>query len=395
MAAADWLRTVAEAGRQAAGDVRGARTTAEAGWQGPASEAFRDSIDNIDVVGDEMADWASRTERGLRDFAGSLDTVIARVQDAMTKATAGGLQVDGPFIVEPDPVPMNKPGTPAEMCTANNLHAVIGTYQGDIKKYNALVADHNAKVAVYNECKSIVDAARTTEDNAHMALRQAVQPPAGGLNIDAYKVGTTVIARVNSYISSFENPRHEALLKAARAENNAQFFEGWAKGTLIDMSADDKVLLQWAADNSRGNKYGYETRASQFGKYVDMVPKPVLEFIAAYPGKRALHMLPPDAETGLKTGQRLLKGLPYVGSTLTIVNEAVGAANGEETWGKAAADSGGLIVGGALGAAGASALAGAIYGAPLGPVGSFVVGTVGGIAGAIGGQAVADWLVPK
>jgi len=105
------------------------------------------------------------------------------------------------------------------------------------------------------------------------------------------------------------------------------------------------------------------------------------------------------ARAGVCAGQKLLKGMPYVGSALTVVNESIGAASGEQSWGKAVADSGGLIVGGAAGGAlasvGVSAVAGAVWGAPLGPVGSFVVGTVGGIAGAIGGQAVADWLVPK
>jgi hypothetical protein len=198
-----------------------------------------------------------------------------------------------------------------------------------------------------------------------------------------------------SYISSFENPRMEALLKAGRAETNAQFFEGWANGTLTNMSDADKKVLQWAADNSRGNKYGYETRAQQFAQYVEKVPERARQFIAAYPGKGKYHMLSPDASLGLQTGQKILKGMPYVGSTLTIVNEAAGAASGEQSWGKAVADSGGLILGGSLGAAAASAGVTALWGAPLGPVGAFVTGTLGGIAGAIGGQAVADWLVPK
>ncbi|MCU1679451.1 MAG: hypothetical protein JWQ81_190 [Amycolatopsis sp.] len=87
--------------------------------------------------------------------------------------------------------------------------------------------------------------------------------------------------------------------------------------------------------------------------------------------------------------------MPYVGSLVTAGTEAFSAAKGEQSWGKAAADTGGIIAGGALGGIGSSALAGALAGAPLGPVGSFVVGTAGGIAGAIGGQAVADWLVPN
>jgi hypothetical protein len=398
-AAADWLRTVADAGHHAAGSVRNARSGAEAGWHGPAGQAFQESIDNVDVAADDMANWATTTERGLREFASSLDAVIARMNEALGKAQAASLRVDGPFIVEPDPIPTNKPGTPIEVCTAGGATQAVGTYQGDIAQYNNLVFQYNNKITAYNECKAIVDAARTTEGNAHRALRQALQPPSGRLDVDAYKVGTTTIARVNSYISSFENPRMEALIKAQRAETSAQFFDGWANGTLINMTPDDKALLKWAADESRDNKSSYETRAQQFEQYVRKVPEKARQWIAKYPGKGSVHVLPDDVSLGLKAGQKLLKGMPYVGSALTVVNESIGAASGEQSWGKAVADSGGLIVGGAAGGAlasvGVSAVAGAVWGAPLGPVGSFVVGTVGGIAGAIGGQAVADWLVPK
>ncbi|WP_233573668.1 hypothetical protein [Amycolatopsis panacis] len=287
VAAADWLHTVVDAGHQAAGSVRGARTSAEAGWHGPASNAFRESIDHVDVIADQMADWAGRGERSLRDFAASLDAVVARMHDALAKAAAGKLNVQGPFIVEPDPVSMPQPGAPVEVCTANNLHEKIGVYGGDIKAYNALVADYNAKVAVYNECKAIVDAARTTEGNAHHALQDTLVLPEGpAVSIDGYKVGTTTIARVNGYISSFENPRMENLLKAQRAEGSAQFFENWAKGTQLTMTASEKELLKWAADESRGNKADYETRAQQFGKYVEKVPEPVRKLISAYPRQR-------------------------------------------------------------------------------------------------------------
>ncbi|WP_406636864.1 hypothetical protein [Amycolatopsis sp. WGS_07] len=399
VAAADWLRAVAEAGHRAAGNVRAARGGAEAGWHGPSSQAFQESIAGVDVAADDMAGWATAAERGLREFASSLDAVTARMNEALAQARAGGLRVDGPFIVEPDPIPANKPGTPVNVCTAGGATKAVGVYQGDIKQYNTLVFQYNGKIAVYNECKAIVDAARTAEGNAHQALRRALQPPSGRLDVDAYAVGTTTIARVNGYISSFENPRKEALLNAQRSAASAQFFDDWAHGTRVSLTALNKEDLAWAAGKARDNKAAYEARARQFQQYVDKVPEPVRRSIAAYPGKGKYHVLPEDAGAGLKAGQKLLKGMPYVGSALVAVNEAAGAMSGEQSWGKAVADTGGLIVGGAAGAAlasaGAGAAAGTVFGTTLGPVGSFVVGTAGGIAGAIGGQAVTDWLVPK
>jgi hypothetical protein len=70
------------------------------------------------------------------------------MQEAIGKAMAGRLNVQGPFIVEPDPVAMPQPGTPVEVCTADNLNQAVGTYSGDIRAYNSLVADYNAKIAV-------------------------------------------------------------------------------------------------------------------------------------------------------------------------------------------------------------------------------------------------------
>jgi len=64
------------------------------------------------------------------------------------------------------------------------------------------------------------------------------------------------------------------------------------------MTASDKALLKWAADESRGNKASYETRAQQFGKYVEQVPEKVRDWIANYPGKDKLHVLPERREPG-------------------------------------------------------------------------------------------------
>lgn len=342
-----------------------------------------------------MAARAARCECGLRDFASALDAVIARMHDALGKATAGGLRVDGPFIVEPEPVPMSAPGAPIEICTPQNMHTVLGRVEGDVNEYNCLLADYNAKIAVFNECKGIVDAARTAEGNAHHALREAMQAPEGQSEIDGRQIGTMVIARVNGYVSSFENPRAENLLKAQRAEGHAQFFENWAKGTKLNLSDSDKALLQWGADHSRANRDAYERRTREFGKYVNKVPEPIRKGVAAYPGKNKIHMLPDDATAKLRGAQKVLKGMPYVGSGLTIANEIWDASTGEQSWGKTAADSGGMILGGSLGAAGTTAAATAAYGAPFGPLGVFLTGTTGGLVGMVAGQKVADYFVPE
>lgn len=390
--AADWLRGVAAGADECGDSIQRAKASAMAGWQGPAANAFLATLRGTVEQVDHLSVVAKKYERALREFVNALDGVISRMNDAVTQAQAGGLRIDGPFILAPEPFNVAKPGTPTGFCTAEQGKVVTGHIQGSMAEWNAARAEHNRKVRLYNHCKTLVRDARNAEDEAHQNLQYAFN--SNQISVDSTTIATTVASHALAYVAAMENPRSEALSMARRSQTAAQFFDDWAAGTRISMSDADKKLLEWAANEARGNGYAYTQRAREFTRYVNKVPESVRKWVAAYPGKKALDALPEEAAAKLRGAKAVLKGMPYLGSGLTLVLEARGAIVGEQSWGETAVDSALTIGGGALGAAAASAAAAAVWGAPLGPVGSFVTGTLGGLAGAIAGQEVADWLVP-
>jgi hypothetical protein len=391
--AAEGLGKLYAGAYEAADAVRAARGVGDASWHGPAHDQFNDSTHGLDPDITTISDRAFDCEWALRDFADSLDAIHTRMTDALGKARAGGLVVDGPFIVGPTPPPP-APVLPTGSCGTAEARQVMQENQQAIAAHNAVVDEYNAKVAVYNECKAIVSTARTMEENAHHALREVMGKIETGLT-QMVSLTPIVLARTISYVGTMEKGRQAAMYQAERATTRASAYEKFANGTLAN---PDQRTLNWlheSANKARVDSATHIARANQFDLWIRTESENTRKAIAAYPGKRSIDDLAQHVKTEVKVGQKLLKGMPYVGSGLTIINEARGALSAEQSWGKAVADSAGLIGGGALGAAGAAAAAGALYGSAIGPWGTLVVGTAGGIAGAIGGQAVVDFLVPE
>ncbi len=400
---ADWLGDLTIAGRAAADKVCDAQNAAYSGWRGPASQAYHDSIRGVGRDADDLAYTAENYGRAVREFADALDAVIARMDDALQKATAGGLEVDGPFIVPPAPVinqhpSVRNPPIPVGSMNSNGDFQSNPEYTRAWETYQEIAREYNRKVEVFNTCKAIVSDARNREDEAHANLRDALEAPEGS-SLDAWTVGSVAASRVASTISAFENPRKEAFIHATRLSKEATFYQKWALGTVDDLDSWQREQLTRAAAKARMGQLYYQQRVNQFEQYIKHVPQQVRDWVSYYPGKEKLHGLPPDATANAKTAQKVLKRLPAVGSLLVIGTEANDALKGEQTWTKAAVDSGANLAGGALGAAGALAVYGAITGSSLRPVGTAVVGTggaiVGAIVGAIGGQAAADFFVPE
>ncbi|GAB3496415.1 hypothetical protein [Amycolatopsis cihanbeyliensis] len=391
--AADGLAKLYSGAHQAATSSRTALNTGEAAWQGPAHDSFHEATQGLDPDVTNIADRAFECEWALRDFADSLDAIERKMMDAKDKATSGGLVVNGPFIEAPV-APPPAPGLPLEPCTPGQAQTISQETLQAMAARKPLVDGYNAKVAVYNECKAIVATARTMEENAHRTLRDTMGKLESGLT-QMHNLTPTALARTISYIGTMEKGRQAAMYQAERALTRASAFEKFANGTLAN---PDQRTLQWlheAAAKARTNAAEHVTRANQFDLWIKTEGEATRKAVAAYPGKSQIDDLGQHVKTEVKAAQKLLKGMPYVGSGLVVVNEAMGAVNGEQSWGKAAADSAATIGGGALGAAGAAAAAGVVWGSAIGPWGTLVVGTVGGIAGAIGGQAVADFFVPE
>lgn len=140
-------------------------------------------------------------------------------------------------------------------------------------------------------------------------------------------------------------------------------------------------------ENTNESKLERLKRAAQYEKFVNKIPQKLRNAIAAYPGagndtKANSHRSVPKATAA----GRVLRSIPYVGSTLVVVNEAADAASGEQTWGKALASSGAQI-----GGAAAAGAVGAGWGFALaGPPGALIGGVVGGYVGGTWGDNVVE-----
>ncbi|MGH3519498.1 MAG: hypothetical protein ACRDQ7_19180 [Haloechinothrix sp.] len=390
---AHWLRNLNIGASDAADKVYDARNTAYSSWRGPASQAFHDSIRGVGPDTDDLAYTAEKYGRALCEFADALDSVLRRMDTAIDKATAGGLEVEGPFILPPAPVGP-APGLPPTVLPAGRAASVFAEFERQSAAHAAKVAEFNRRAAVFNECRAFVIDARNREDEAHADLRQALAAPEG-CSIDAWEVGNTAASRVISAIGSLENTRYAALVNAERLGEQSTTYQKWAMGTLSDMSEADRKLFYRAAAKAQLGMLRYQVRVNEFESYVKGVPEKVRKALAYYPGKSPdMHVPRADASPGMKAASQVLRRLPAVGSGLVIFNESVGAAKGEQTWTKAAVDSGAVIGGGALGSAAALAGWGAATGSAVGPVGTVVVGGGGAVLGAIGGEAVVDFFTP-
>lgn len=381
--AADWLRKLHREAGEAANLVGRGRTTAEGGWHGPARERFSDVTAGLAPHLDDITEVASRYERALRDFAGALDVINTKMDSALAKAKAGGLRVQGPFILGPE-----RPQPPAQMVLPGQRPAQLEEYLLDRDaardRYNAVLVDYNAKVAVYKTCKSIVDGARNQEENAHLELRQAMGQSADPEQ-HMVRGAFTILSTVRSTVGGMENPRRLHAATAERLLTQARFLNDFALGAVAGTNpAQARILDRAAKLAADGGKH--LTRAQQFGKWVNIVPEEVRQKITAYPGQKAAERLATHSKSASvpALAARTARAVPYVGAVLTAGNEIVGAATGEQTWDRAAANTGATIVGGALGGAAVGAAAGSAFT----PVGSLVLGLAGGIGGAIFAQDV-------
>jgi uncharacterized protein YukE len=110
-AAATWLRdTLAVKVADAADHTQSARNTARGSWEGESASSYQ-------AMTHEVVDMADKHEARVKRAAGALEDYAARLrglETAMTgirsRASAGGLVVDGTVIHPPAPAPAAKLG---------------------------------------------------------------------------------------------------------------------------------------------------------------------------------------------------------------------------------------------------------------------------------------------
>jgi hypothetical protein len=314
--AATFLGQLYDAAYQASTGFRNAQTTADATWHGPAHDAFADRINQVRPDIDALSDRAFKVQWALNDFAGSLDAILVRMDDALAKATAGGLEVDGPFIVSPTP-PGPAPVLPTGPCGTAQAQRVMDQNQQALAQHNQQIADYNAKVAVYNEAKAIVTDARTMEANAHHGLEQAVGAASEAVHNDMTKIAFTTASQARGFVGTMENTRRLAQNEADRLTTQAQFYKDFALGKQADDPDWAKALLDRSAKMA-GDGGKLQTRAQQFEQWVKTVPEDVRKQLTAYPGRSASENLAEHStDAKLPAGAaRLARSLPYVGAMM-------------------------------------------------------------------------------
>lgn len=382
---ASWFKELRKAASMAADEVNSAEKVRHAKWYGPASFAYHSSMDGVRDTCDDLAFTAEKYARGLDDFASALNKVFDRMFTARAEAQAGGLEVQGPFILPPKPIGPG-PQPPKGTFTVGEADVAFRSFQNDMQDYTADVSEYNRKVRVFNKCSELVQDARNREDEAHADLRDALAAPPNS-KVDRLSIGTTTAAKLIGYIGTVENARYNALLQANRLAADTKTFQQFAMGTLATVNAKEAALLRMAGDKAGPGQSHYLKRVGEFEKYIKGVPERVRTWAAAYPGKAKVTA--PNAPAHHKAAGVVAKRMPFVGSTLVAFSEARGAWKGEQTWEKAIARTGGTLAG-----AGVGAKLGAMGGSFLGPAGTIVGTIAGGTVGAIGGQEVVDFFMP-
>ncbi|KID28297.1 hypothetical protein HQ32_04489 [Prauserella sp. Am3] len=353
-------------------------------WTGPASGYFLDSTSEMTRESTAVADRAGKYARALITFASALRSVNQTMDQALEKARSGGLRIEGPIIFAPEapkapePLPTGPCGTPK----AQRIMEQNQTAQQEFA--NGPLAEYNRKAGIFNACKMIVKRARNTEKAAHEELKEQLTDE-GGETVDPAKTTVTLASYTRDMLGSQENDRRLAAAKADRLLRQADFMNKFALGVISDANPAQQRALNLAAKYAEdGGKH--LTRAAQFENWVKHTPEKVRSISTKYAGQKMAENLAAHTNSTMpKFVGGVLRSAPYVGGLITGVSESIDAAKGEQSWGRAAADTGAALGGGALG--------GALVGFTLGNAATPLGGVVLGIAGAVGGATFAQDIV--
>lgn len=379
--AASALRKSHESAENAVDRFRSARDhTDHEGWDGPASEAFLDHHrPQLDLTKD-LAKTCHVYGEALYEFAGMLDSVYTDMETVLAKARAGDLTVQGPFVMRPEH-PGSAPRVPTDLVRQGSASERYDAYRQEREGYLAKVIEYNAKVAVFNECLAIFKRARDKEEEAHTDLWEQLRAGKGFDLADGWIIGTTTASAMIAAIENGEGHRGRLLARINMRQPLAGVLMELAMGGLPrnwEQLRRNKYLR--TALSVEGDRRARVHQLKELDQMMSRIPPGIRRGVVAHRGM--------SLDDGAV--KAVLKKAPYVGGILVAGNQAVGAMNGEQTWGEAVAKTVGELGGGAAGAAGGAAVC-----SPLAPpVGPIVCGTAGAVAGGFIGGEVAGWFVP-
>lgn len=377
--AAHKLRIAAQGADRADDAHHSARDTAHQDWQGNACYAFLGELKpHLDVTRD-LKVTCEAYGRAFDDLGGALEVVNNDMHEVRSTALAGGLRMEGPIVLRPE--------HPGSAPSAARHAGDPGGFGSAAREHQAAVDDFNDKAGVFNTCLTIFVEARKKEEQAHTEFWQAVD--AGqGFDVDAaWSIGTTTVSAALGGLAGMHNARTDLETKIQALEPDSKAYQKLASGstTLSGLTPKERLQVMGNLARSKGSEVNYRRQIQQLNQVSKYVPEGLQQAAAANAGKYM-----PNTKLGQQLA-RAFNRLPWAGSTVTAFNEFRGAATGEQTWGKAVADTVGNLGGGAAGG-----VAGGVLCAPvLPPWGSIGCGVGGALLGGFGGGKVADFVVPE
>jgi hypothetical protein len=376
-ATADWLGRLIGAEHEAVTACNNVRAHSLAVWDGPAGDIMRHDLSETTQGGDTLVDRSEEYRRGLLTFADRLDTVRGKLNDARGKATAVGLKVTPGEIYPPAPAP---PGPPMDSGRSPQSPAdaqqMAIEHDAAMNQYKADLDRENKQAPVYSECRDLVADARELERTAHEDLDKLSTGIDGWVK-NLKKIGFMALSGGLDAIKGSQEAVTDLTRLSVELSDSAEVFNKIANGKYLTDN-DKTILSAWEADtNAKAGTMA--ARADGIGKWMSKIPEGAREAIVLNPGS----LIGESANVFAKGGKVVLKGLPLVGTLVTVGSASVDVAMGEDL-GKVAvstiAETGGQIAGGWAG----GALVGAAMGSEV-PVAGTVVGAV--VGGIIGGMA--------
>ncbi|WP_024874072.1 hypothetical protein [Saccharomonospora piscinae] len=398
VAAAEALDAYAGWVQKSGDQSRYARGTAESGWEGPAHQAFDAEAHQPTRTADDLAFTCQEAMRALTEFAAALTGVQDTMADTLATATAGGLTVQEPFILPPQP-PGPKPG----IAPVGSAHATdrINDYQADLRAWQDEAKEYNRLATLFNQCADAVGDARQREYDAHETLR-AELAPADGSKVDDYVIGTPLgmtVAGIVAVPQSIHSDRLDAFRNLGAAVlRESTLLNSLSTGQIASLSEAEKAQLIRRAEEAGDDVSKYRKLISDYDRYTAGLPHEVRAALAAHPQSAGLSDI--AAKAGISEGAltKALKATPFVGSGLTAGIEAWNASQGGQSWPEAgvrtvggiAGTTAGTLLGSTLG----SAASGALFGSGAGPAGSVIGGVAGALVGGLKGAEVAQSVLP-
>lgn len=128
-----------------------ARNDADSGWEGTASENFREQMTSGGGKADDFADAVREMAQKFEDIGGALKHAHREMDSVRGDAAAAGLQVDGAVIAHPGEAPPDPGSAPTGRDATAEAHQAHNDAVAAVKA-------HQAKVEAYNKASDDAEA---------------------------------------------------------------------------------------------------------------------------------------------------------------------------------------------------------------------------------------------